>query len=242
MDQPRSIDLGLDVRPQRDLEFIYVGDPMCSWCWGFAPTVERLEAHYGLPLRTVMGGLRTGPQAHVMDAAAREQLATYWEGVAQRTGQPFTTASLEREGWRYETEPSCRAVVTMRELAPQDTLRWLTRLQRAFYVDGTDITDPTVFPDLLEGFDVDPDRFTQLLAADATIEQTKRDFASAQRFGATGFPTLLLRDGDDLGILTQGFVPWAQLEPALTAWLEQRYGDLAELAGTGACDPETGAC
>lgn len=241
MDQPRSIDLGLDVRPH-DREFIYVGDPMCSWCWGFAPAVERLEAHYGLPLRIVMGGLRTGPQAHVMDAAAREQLATYWEGVAQRTGQPFTTASLEREGWRYETEPSCRAVVTMRELAPEDTLRWLARLHRAFYVDGTDITDPTVFPDLLDGFEVDRDRFTQLLGADATIEQTKRDFASAQRLGATGFPTLLFRDGDDLGILTQGFVPWAQLEPALTSWLEQRYGDLTELTAAAACDPETGAC
>ena len=242
MDQPRPLDLGLDQQPRRDLEFVYVGDPMCSWCWGFAPALEQLEARYGIPLRVVMGGLRTGPQAQLMDAEARGQLATYWQGVAQRTGQPFTTASLEREGWRYDTEPSCRAVVTMRELAPRDTLRWVARLHRAFYVDGIDITDMAVFGDLLEGFDVDPDRFARLLTDDATIERTRQDFEAAQRYGATGFPTVLFRDGDFLGTVTKGFVPWEQLEPALTAWLEERYGDLSDLAAGGSCDPETGRC
>jgi putative protein-disulfide isomerase len=239
MDKPRLLDLGLDPQPQSDLEFIYVGDPMCSWCWGFAPALEQLERRYGIPLRVVAGGLRTGPQAHLMDAEARGQLATYWQGVAQRTGQLFTTAALERDGWRYDTEPSCRAVVTMRQLAPSDTLRWVARMHRAFYVDGIDITDLAVFPDLLDGFDVDPGRFAQLLADDATIERTRQDFEAAQRYGATGFPTVLFRDGEDLGIVTQGFVPWEQLEPALTAWLEERYGDLT---GGISCDPETGRC
>lgn len=239
MDTPQVLDLGLDPHPTRDLEFIYVGDPMCSWCWGFAPVLEQLPTRYGVPMRVVMGGLRTGPDAQVMDVAACEQMATYWQGVAQRTGQPFTTASLHREGWRYDTEPSCRAVVTMRELAPRQTLRWVARLHRAFYVDGVDVTDASVFPGLLEGFDVDVDWFAQALADDATIERTRRDFEEAQRLGATGFPTVLFRDGQELGIVTRGFVAWEQLEPALTAWLEDRYGDLT--AGR-ACDPETGTC
>jgi len=254
MDKPRVLELGLDPQPRCDLEFIYVGDPMCSWCWGFAPALEQLEVRYGIPLRVVMGGLRTGPQAQLMDVEACRQLATYWQGVAQRTGQPFTTVSLERDGWRYDTELSCRAVVTMRELAPQDTLRWVARLHRAFYVEGIDVTDLSEFPALLDGFDVDPDRFAQTLVEDATVERTRQDFDTAQRYGATGFPTVLLRygatgfptvlfrDGDDLGIVTQGFVPWEQLEPALTAWLEQRFGDLSELAAGLACDPETGRC
>ena len=34
-----------------DKEIIYVGDPMCSWCWGFSPVLKRIEAEYGLPVR-----------------------------------------------------------------------------------------------------------------------------------------------------------------------------------------------
>ena len=197
-----SLDLGLGPAPRPDLGFVYVGDPMCSWCWGFAPALEQLERRYGLPLKVVMGGLRTGPQAELMDADARAQLA-------------------------------------MRELSPDDTLRWVARLHRAFYVDGVDITDPTQLPTLVDGFDVDPQQFAALLADEATTERTRDDFREAQAYGATGFPTLLLRDGEELGIVTRGYVPWEQLEPALTRWLEDRYGDLT--AGL-ACDPTTGPC
>lgn len=239
MTTPAPIDLGLTRPVGRDLEFVYVGDPMCSWCWGFAPALEQLQARYPVPLRVVMGGLRTGSQAQEMTSPAREQLSRYWQQVAQRTGQPFTDAALERDGWRYDTEPSCRAVVALRELAPDDTLRWVARLHRAFYVDGVDITDPQVFPDLLDGFPVDPDRFAQVLADDATVARTRQDFAEAQQLGAMGFPTVLFRDGEELGIVTRGFVPWDEFEPALTRWLEERYG---ELTAGAACDPETGLC
>ncbi len=239
MNQPISLDLGLDGRSRPDREFIYVGDPMCSWCWGFTPALEKMRTRYDIPMRVVMGGLRTGAQAQPMDADARRMLADYWRGVEEQTGQPFTTEALERDGWRYDTEPSCRAVVTLRELAPQDTLRWVARLHRAFYVEGVDVTDLSVFPDLLDGFDVDRDLFARMLTEEATIERTRQDFLEAQRYGVSGFPTVLFRDGEDLGIVTRGFVSWDQLEPGLTRWLEDRYGDLT----TGLiCDPETGLC
>ncbi len=239
MTTPPAPELGLDVPIRRDLEFIYVGDPMCSWCWGFAPALEQLDNRYGIPLRTVLGGLRTGPAADEMDQAARHRLAAYWDGVAERTGQPFTHASLHRAGWRYDTEPSCRAVVAMRRLAPEAAVRWMARLHRAFYVDGVDITDLEVFPTLLDGFEVDPRRYREVLADPQTLTLTRQDFAEARRYGATGFPTVLFRDGEQHGIVTRGFVAWDQLEPALTRWLEDRYGDL----GSGlVCDPSEGVC
>lgn len=239
MTDRQVLDLGLEQQAALDLELVYVGDPMCSWCWGFSPVLEKLETRYDIPLRVVVGGLRTGHQAQAMDAGAQEQMATYWEGVSQRTGQPFTTASLERDGWMYDTEPSCRAVVTMRELAPHATLHWMARLHRAFYVEGVDVTDVGVFPGLLDGFDVDGDRFAQVLDDEATIERTRQDFLEAERYGVMGFPTVLFRDGDQLGIVTAGYVSWDQLEPALTTWLEERYGDLTTSL---VCDPKVGRC
>lgn len=239
MTRPQAIDLGLDQRTHLDVEFVYVGDPMCSWCWGFSPVLEELESRYGIPLRVVMGGLRAGPEAQPMGVEARRQMADYWQGVSDRTGQPFTTASLDRDGWVYDTEPSCRAVVAMRELAPDETLRWVARLHRAFYVEGVDVTDLSVFPGLVEGMYVDADRYREVLGEDAIAERTQEDFLEAQRYGVAGFPTLLFRDGDEFGVVTRGYVAWDQLELPLTNWLEERYGDLT----TGlVCDPSSGHC
>ena len=41
----------------------YVGDPMCSWCWGMSPVMAetaRWCRAEGLGFRIVMGGLRAG--------------------------------------------------------------------------------------------------------------------------------------------------------------------------------------
>ena len=52
---------------------IYVADPMCSWCYAFAPVIvalaERLEAR--LPLRLMLGGLRAG-NTELMRAADKD--------------------------------------------------------------------------------------------------------------------------------------------------------------------------
>lgn len=210
--------------PESDREFIYVGDPMCSWCWGFAPVLERLDAHYDLPVRTVVGGLRPGEHADALDDEMREFLLHHWEQVEEKSGQPFDPSVLDRDGWVYDTEPACRAVVAMRDLAPHETLRWFARLQRAFYAEGVDITDLDTVPGLLDGFDVEPAEYADHLSDPATLERTRADFSEARSYGATGFPTLLYRDGDEGFVVTAGFLPWERLEPGLTRWLEQRHG------------------
>ncbi len=220
-------------------EFIYVGDPMCSWCWGFAPTLDRLQERYDIPLRTVVGGLRPGAGAEQMGPALRELLLEHWSHVEEASGQPFDRAILDRDDWVYDTEPGCRAVVTMRELAPELVVGWFQRLQRAFYAEGTVISDPATLPPLLDGFAVDADKFVELFQSSRMRERTWADFSEARSMGVAGFPTLLYRDDDLLGVVTRGWAPWDQLEPALTHWLEDRYG---ELAGDLICDVDGGAC
>ena len=44
MTDPAEPDLAIDLTSLIPAEFgfLYLGDPMCSWCWGFAPVLERL--------------------------------------------------------------------------------------------------------------------------------------------------------------------------------------------------------
>ena len=52
---------------------IYFADPMCSWCWGFAPVAEAIRQRLGdaLPIRLMMGGLRPGTTKSLDEAGKR---------------------------------------------------------------------------------------------------------------------------------------------------------------------------
>ena len=190
---------------------------------------------YDIPLRVVVGGLRPGSDAEVLDDRLQEFLAHHWHQVAEASGQPFDHGFLERrDGWRYDTEVPAIAVVTMRSLDEGAVLAFHTRLQRAFYAEGVDITDPYQYRPLLDGFAADPDEFMSLLRSDEMRKAAWADFAGARSLGVSGFPALLIRDGDTHATVTRGFVPAEHLLPALSDWLLTRYVE----AGDGMfCEP-----
>jgi putative protein-disulfide isomerase len=212
-------------------ELVYVGDPMCSWCWGMAPVIEQLEDRYRLPLRVVIGGLRPGPAAAVMDEPLKRFLGHHWREVHRMTGQPFDHGIFDWEGWRYDTEIPAVAVVTMRELRGEQTLAFFTRLQRAFYVENRDITNPDSYPDLVTAFDVDADRFMDVFQSDAMRKRAWEDFAEARELGVMGFPTVLLKEEERYAWVARGYAPLEQLDAVLNSRLRP-----AELDPDPTCD------
>ena len=62
----------------------------------------------------------------------------------KRPGSRSTSGVSTAAGWVYDTELPCSAVVTVRNLNEKATLPFFARLQRAFYAERVDITDPSV--------------------------------------------------------------------------------------------------
>ncbi len=205
---------------QVDPEIIYVGDPMCSWCWGMAPVVEHLARRTDVDMRIIVGGLRPGSAAQPLDDELRRILSHHWEKVAAKTGQPFDPAGLRREGWVYDTELPARAVVTMRRLAPEHELDMFTRIQRAFYAEAVDVTDPAAYPALVERLDGDADDFMNELLSEESRTAAWDDFAAARELGVVGFPTVLLRIDGKLQVLSRGYAGIDYFESALAHWVE----------------------
>ncbi len=216
------------------LEFVYVGDPMCSWCWGFAPVLDELQKRYDIPMRTVVGGLRPGPSAEPLDEITRRTLAEHWDHVEEASGQPFDRRALDREGWIYDTELGAIGVVTMREVDEASTFDFFKRLQRAYYAENVDITDPDEYPGLVSDFPVDEAEFMRLLGSEEMKAAAWKDFDTARRLSVSGFPTLLLEMDHQFLIVSRGYLAWDVLEPALTSWLGDQFGeDAASLIKQG---------
>ncbi len=221
-----------------ELELVYVADPMCSWCWGFAPVIEKVEDSFDFDFRIIVGGLRPGDKAEPIDRI-RDYLAHHWTQVASASGQPFDHAGLERENWMYDTLVPDTAVVTMRQVAPHETRRFLDTVQRAFYADRVDVTDPLVYGDLVAGFPVDPDEFVAQIGSAEMRAATEQDFLEAQWLGVTGFPTLLLRDGASSMPISYGYAPFETVVARINGLIEKNYPETA--AGL-VCDLDGGAC
>ena len=118
---------------------IYIMDPMCSWCWGFAPVIDALQAaHPQLPLHLVVGGLRPGV-TDPLSEATRRTLGEHWQAVGRTSGQPLLTPDALPDGFIYNTEPACRALVVARELDPQCVWPLARAIQAAFYTQAAKV-------------------------------------------------------------------------------------------------------
>ncbi len=204
---------------------IYFADPMCSWCWGFSPVIGAVAAVFGddLPIRLVMGGLRPGTDTP-MTEAAKAEVRHHWEHVADLTGQPFAYDFFDRPGFLYDTDPAAQAVVLVRETAPSLALQYLGMAQKAFYAENRDVTSPEVLADLAQEAGLDRAAFARQLGTEALKQITWADYATSQRAGVAGFPTLIAGPNPDgtYGAVARGYRPADEVLGALAGWLERQ--------------------
>jgi putative protein-disulfide isomerase len=200
--------------------FLYFADPMCSWCYGFSPVIsalaERFEGRMGLQL--VMGGLRAGNTAP-MRQQDKDYIREAWTRVGAASGQAFDFSFFAREGFVYDTEPACRAVVTARRLLPRLALPFMARVSQAFYAENRDMTSAEEIAAVAEEAGLDRQQFDETFLAPATRNDTFQDFLVAQELGIRGFPTLIAgSEAKGYALVTNGFRPLDDVLEPLERW------------------------
>lgn len=202
-------------------QLIYIADPMCSWCWGFAPQLAKLQSHFGgrLSIIPIMGGLRPGhrdPMTEELKTAVR----SHWIHVAEATGQRFDYGFFDRHGYIYDTEPACRAVVAVRTIQPEVSLMYFGAVQQAFYVEGRDVTQTSELVDCATSIGLDANDFTEAYDSPGAEEAVERDFMIRHRMKVKGFPALFAEEiGHKPVMLIEGYRKLDGLIPAIEKWL-----------------------
>ena len=208
-------------------KLIYIADPMCSWCYGFGPELTTLiNGIPDTPLEIVLGGLRAY-NPDLMDEKLKTSLLAHWEKVGEASGLPFSRKALSHPNFIYDTEPACRAVVAARMLAPHAAFDVFRAIQHGFYAKGLDTTKADVLAkisvDALNkaGINIEFHEFLDAWSSEAVIAVTNQDFQQTQRWGVTGFPTLVFENAGELHLVTSGFVRTEALVERLQALVDQ---------------------
>ncbi len=208
-------------------ELIYFGDPMCSWCWGFAPTIGKIYKEYSnkAPLVITTGGLHAYDKDPMNDQY-KATIRHHWEDVNRATGADFNYSFFDRVNFVLDTEPACRAVVSVRSMDKTKALNYYESISRSFYVENQDTTDTDTLCRLAKEIDLDIKEFTKVFESDLLKHTTLEDFRYSQKMGITGFPTLVGKEqcGDDqkLALISTGYQSYEQIKPVIDHWLE--YG------------------
>jgi putative protein-disulfide isomerase len=177
---------------------IYVHDPMCSWCWGFRPTFERLcgELPGGIDVVWLLGGLAPDSD-QPMPPEMQARLQDTWRRIQQRIpGTRFNFDFWRDCRPRRSTWPACRAVIAARTLEPALETDMVHAIQRAYYLEARNPSDPETLARLARELGLDVDEFSGLLDAPKTQSTLREEIEQSRRLGVHGFPSLRLQIGE----------------------------------------------
>ena len=182
----------------------YVADPMCSWCWGFAPVLEAVESEIAgrIAVRHVMGGLAPDSDEPMPDET-RQYVREAWRSVTQVTGAEFNWDFWELCEPRRSTYPACRAVLAAERQGAGAAM--YRAIQRAYYLQARNPSDSSTLVSLAEEGGLDRERFSRDLGSSETERRLQMDFELRRKLGIREFPSLVLECGDSHEVIMRGY-------------------------------------
>jgi putative protein-disulfide isomerase len=196
---------------------IYANDPLCGWCFAIGPDLLEAKARLGdlVTWRVECGGLVTGERVRPV-ADDREYLVAGLANVQARSGRQagrgYVEKVLEPGTWVSNSEPACRAVLIVRDMAPERVIEFSHGLTDALYLDGDVPDDPSTIRRVAEANMIDADELLLRWSSPEALHSTATNFAHARALGITTYPSLFMDHEDGLEILAAGWASADHLE------------------------------
>lgn len=184
------------MKPKAQL--IYIHDPMCSWCWGYAPTWSRLQALLNDDIEVIykVGGLAADSDTD-MPVQMQTMLQQTWRTIATKLGTEFNFDFWRVCKPRRSTYPACRAAIIAR--ASDKESQMIAAIQQAYYLEAKNPSDDDVLCQLAQELGIcSAEEFKQQLVSSAVNEQLIEELNYIRRLPIQGFPSLVIKQHNHL--------------------------------------------
>ncbi|MGN6195135.1 MAG: DsbA family protein [Ginsengibacter sp.] len=202
------------------LEITYYTDPLCCWSWAFEPQWRRLlyEFKGKVKYRYCMAGLLPGWDNYndsINSVSKPIQMGPVWMHAKQLSGMP-----IEQNIWMSDppssSYPACIAVKCAAFQSLRAEEHFLRMLREAVMIRGENISKEEVIFSLAEKLAaIDSEfkitRFKEDIKSDKALEALRKDVQEVQYRRINRFPSLVIRNKNNNGVLVSGYRPYSVL-------------------------------
>ncbi len=172
----------------------YIHDPMCSWCWGFSSSWQKLRSQLDnkVTIRYILGGLAKDSD-QLMPFEMQANIRDNWRQIEKTVpGVYFNFDFWEQCRPRRSTYPACRAVIAARQQRVQAEYAMIERIQQAYYQQALNPSDDAVLVAIAEQLHLDLERFSRDLSSQLTQAMLDEEISLSRSLGVSSFPSLVL--------------------------------------------------
>jgi len=180
----------------------YIHDPMCSWCWAFKPTWQKIltSLPQNLIVEYLLGGLAPDND-NPMSPEIQKLVMDNW----RRVQDIVPATEFNYEFWRLNIPKrssyiSCRAVISARLQNPKFERAMIDEIQYAYYLEAQNPSEEIVLFDLADNIGLNVQAFKKDLNSPRVNNYLKKEIEFSRTMPINGFPSLVLSKN---GTLTQ---------------------------------------
>jgi len=198
------------------MQFLYVMDPMCGWCYGFEPELTSfLQAYPTAEIRWIMGGLAPDSD-QPMNNDLRQTIASYWHEIEKKSQVSFNHDFWQCNTPYRSTYPTCRAVIAAESLMPNSAEKMVQAIQSAYYREAKNPSLHSTLLDCAVACGCDKNQFVEVFESEQTEQQFQQHLGIAHHLQVRGFPALFYIDEENRAYpLTLGFCTARELAERL---------------------------
>ena len=173
----------------------YVHDPMCSWCWAYRPTLEKLRRQLPgtVKWQNLLGGLAPDSD-EPMTGATRRMILNHWRKIQHQLGTEFNFDFWDICKPRRSTYIACRAVLAAAVQDKEEEM--IFAIQRAYYLLAMNPSEKATLAVLSGELELNMQEFLADLVSGSTERELQAQISQARAWPVSGFPSFVLQTGD----------------------------------------------
>lgn len=188
------------------MRILYVMDPMCAWCYGFQPELEKFLAdHSSLKVDWVMGGLAPDSK-QPMNKELQQAIAGYWYDIEKKAQVTFNHDYWQLNTPYRSTYQACRAVIAAESIAENSAQKMVKAIQSAYYLEAKNPSLEEVLVSCASSIGLNEKQFIDSFSSKQTEQQLQQHLNITRQFQVNGFPALFyVNESNEAYPLTFGY-------------------------------------
>jgi len=200
----------------KEATLYYVYDPMCSWCWGYAPTWLKLQTELeksGIKVEYRLGGLAPDSDEPMAEDMQRF-LEQTWHKINAQLGTRFNYDFWTLCQPRRSTYPACRAALIAREAGLEQAM--IQGIQHAYYLGAKNPSDLKTLVEIADSVGLDAGIFTEQMLDEKLNQRLMDEMVGVRQLPIQGFPSLVLEHKGQNTPIVLDYREWNKSFKAIT--------------------------